>query len=498
MTNIVHKSLNYKPITSDGLIQKKLVIEGFGPCPGKGMEVVVNYYCETEDERQLDNTNILKEPYIFTIGKLSVIPGLEISIKSMKMGERSVFKIAPEYTFFSEEKFKNCDLTLLNNLKNESFKVDIPNKEKYTKEDLLKMELKDAKKYQNIYYEIELVKFDKPRPKKNQLEPKERIEQARQLKLEGNDLFKEKRLQEAIIKYKDAREYLTQMPNQFINDEYKTLQHSLTLNITNCYINLKNYNYGLKNISENFIFEKNPKVFYFKSLCQMHLGDFENSYNNLLELQKVLNNEKEMKKFFDDYYKFKEETLNNEKNNSKKGIMGMYKDLSSENNNFALPKFNGDDNTLFYFDFLINNDEANPNKIKFEIFHFTKNKIKSLFNELKKIIEEKKIKDKIIQFDYREKKENLILIENLENVIINDFESFNIFSPNENVLLILHKLENGNLNLEISTEKLSEKPIKNNLVIGRSFYNFNSLKNLNTNKLFGELKITDCDFSYNY
>ena len=115
MTNIVHTSLNYKPITSDGLIQKKLVIEGFGPYPGKGMEVVVNYYCETEDERQLDNTNILKEPYIFTIGKLSVIPGLEISIKSMKMGERSVFKIAPEYTFFSEEKFKNCDLTLLNN-----------------------------------------------------------------------------------------------------------------------------------------------------------------------------------------------------------------------------------------------------------------------------------------------------------------------------------------------------------------------------------------------
>ena len=28
------------------------------------------------------------------------------------------------------------------------------------------MKLKDAKKHHNIYYEIELVKFDRPRPKK--------------------------------------------------------------------------------------------------------------------------------------------------------------------------------------------------------------------------------------------------------------------------------------------------------------------------------------------
>ena len=462
------------------------------------MEVVINYYSETEDDRLLDNTNIIKEPYKFIIGKLSVIPGLEISIKSMKMGERSVFKIAPEYTYFSEEKFKNCDKTLIEHLKNEAFKVDIPDKEKYSKEELLKMELKDAKKYQNIYYEIELVKFDRPRPRKNQLEPKERIEQASQLKLEGNDLFKEKRFQEAIIKYKDAREYLTQMPNQFITDEYNTLQHTLTLNITNCYINLKNYNYGLKNITENFVFEKTPKVFYFKSLCEMHIGEFENSYKHLLELQKVLPDENQLKKYFDDYYKFKEETIANEKNNSKKGIMGMYNDLSKENDFFSLPKFNGEDNTCFYFDYLINGDEANPKKIKFEIFHQTENKIVSLFNELKSIIEGKKIKDKIIKFDYSEKYENIILFEKLENIEIDNFNLLNIFSPNEDVLLLLHKLENGDYNLEISTQKLSDKPIKDLLIIGRSFYNYKPLIKLYENKLSGEIKITDCDLSYNY
>jgi hypothetical protein len=230
----------------------------------------------------------------------------------------------------------------------------------------------------------------------------------------------------------------------------------------------------------------------------MHIGEFENSYKHLLELQKVLPDENQLKKYFDDYYKFKEETIANEKNNSKKGIMGMYKDLSKENDFFSLPKFNGEDNTCFYFDYLINGDEANPKKIKFEIFHQTENKIVSLFNEIKSIIEGKKIKDKIIKFDYSEKYENIILFEKLENIEIDNFDLLNIFSPNEDVLLLLHKLENGDYNLEISTQKLSDKPIKDLLIIGRSFYNYKPLIKLNENKLSGEIKITDCDLSFNY
>ena len=107
MTSITHTLSHYKPITKDGLILKKLVTEGFGACPGKGMEVTVHYYSESEDGRFLDNTNVLREPYVFIIGKINVIPGLEIAIKSMQMGEKSVFCISPEYSFFAEEKFKS-------------------------------------------------------------------------------------------------------------------------------------------------------------------------------------------------------------------------------------------------------------------------------------------------------------------------------------------------------------------------------------------------------
>ena len=37
------------------------------------------------------------------------------------------------------------------------------------------MEIEQAKKYQNLYYDIELVKFDKPRPRKTQINPQERL-----------------------------------------------------------------------------------------------------------------------------------------------------------------------------------------------------------------------------------------------------------------------------------------------------------------------------------
>ena len=107
MTSIDHKSLNFKPLTKDNLIEKNLIIEGFGIFPGKGMEVHINFYSESEDGRFIDSTNILKEPFTFIIGTYTINPGLDFAVRSMKMGEKSVFRISPEYTFFSEEKFKN-------------------------------------------------------------------------------------------------------------------------------------------------------------------------------------------------------------------------------------------------------------------------------------------------------------------------------------------------------------------------------------------------------
>ena len=513
MYSIDRSLINYYPLTKDNLIQKKLVKEGFGIYPGYGMEVFLHLYGEAEDGRCVANTRLVKEePRIITLGKLQEFPGLEIAIKSMKMGEKSSFKFGPEHTYFSQEKFNKADPNLISHLKSELFKTDLT--ETKSVEELKNMDIEQAKKYQNLYYDIELIKFDKPRPRKSQIGPKERIEQANELKLDGNKLYKEKRYMEAIIKYEDARDYLKNMPNDFINDFYHTLQHSLTLNITNCRINLSQYNYALKNLEDNFVFNKTPKAFYFKSLCQMHLGDFENSYKNLLELQKVLNDEKQMKNFFDEYYKFKEQTIKEQKERANKGIFksGLYVDKkyeNDENKKYKLPKINIKENKCFYIDFIINNDEMNPFKIKFELFKYDENNNNSLLlndviNFLNNEIKNKNIKGKEINFDFEKDNTNIILFEKYSELNLNkdNFDKYNIYPPEEDVLILLHNViednNNNYYNIVISAKKLSDIPLKDFIVLGRCYYNNKSIVNLFQNKTKGIFKILDIDATLNY
>jgi peptidylprolyl isomerase len=515
MYSIDRSLINYFPITKDNLIQKKLVKEGFGIYPGYGMEVFLHLYGEAEDGRCVANTRIVREePRIIILGKLQEFPGLEIAVKSMKMGEKSTFKFPPEYTYFSQDKFSKSDPNLISHLKPELFKTEIT--EKKTNEELKNMEIDQAKKYQNLYYDIELIKFDKPRPRKSQIGPKERLEQADELKYEGNKLFKEKRFMEAIVKYEDARDYLKNMPNDYINDFYHNLQNSLTLNTTNCRINLGQYNYALKNMEDNFLFEKTPKAFYFKSLCQMHLGDFETSYKNLLELQKVLPDEKQMKIFFDDYYTFKEQTIKEQKERANKGIFksGLYGDKkyeSNENKEYSLPKINLKENKCFYIDFLINGDEMNPYKIKFEIFKYDNNNIgnslliKDTIEFIKNEINKKNIKGKEINFNFTDDNNynNIILFEKYRelNPKEDDFDKNNIYPPEEEVMLLLHKIcidNNYYYNIEISGKKLNEKPLKDFIVLGRCYYNQKIIINLTQNKMKGNLKILDIDETFNY
>ena len=511
MYSIDRSLINYFPITKDNLIQKKLVKEGFGIYPGFGMEVFLHLYGEAEDNRCVANTKIVKEePRIITLGKLQEFPGLEIAVKSMKMGEKSTFKFSPEYTYFSQERFNKSDPNLISHLKPELFKTDIP--EKKTDEEIKNMEIDQAKKYQNLYYDIELIKFDKPRPRKSQIGPKERLEQANELKFEGNKLFKEKRFMEAIVKYEDSRDYLKNMPNDFINDFYHNLQNSLTLNVTNCRINLGQYNYALKNLEDNFLFEKTPKAFYFKSLCQMHLGDFETSYKNLLELQKVLPDEKQMNIFFDDYYKFKEQTIKEQKERANKGIYksGLYMDKKSDINRkeFNLPKLNIKENKCFYIDFIVNGDEMNPQKIKFELFKYDNSIIlfKNIFNFINGEIKNKNIKEKEIYFNFSDDNNNInniVLFEKClnSNIKEDNFDKNDIYPLDEDVLLLLHNVTEDNnnyYNIEISGKKLSEKPLKDYIVLGRSYYNQKSIINLMNNKIKGSLKILDIDETLNY
>ena len=57
--------------------------------------------------------------------------------------------------------------------------------------------------------------------------------------------------------------------------------------------------------------------------------------------------------------------------------------------------------------------------------------------------------------------------------------------------------ENKEINIEININKLSDKIVNNILVLGRCYYNQNKIFNLYENKINGEIKILDCDVTFN-
>lgn len=255
-------SIGFVNVTNDGGVKKKIFECGFGATPVDGQEIHLHYSSELEDGRILENTRVGKDVNISLLGNKIMIPGLEIGIKSMKMGEKAVLKVQPEYGYLALEKLKaienNEDLTndfLAKNIYN--LTTDIP-------DNLHLLEPKEAQKYSTIYFEIELIKFDKPRKNKIQMEPEERVSEAAILKKEGNELFQENRHREAIVKYETGLHYLTQMPTDFLTTKVIELRLQLTLNITMCHNSMNEYSYALRRVKEAMDIMPTPKCFYYR------------------------------------------------------------------------------------------------------------------------------------------------------------------------------------------------------------------------------------------
>ena len=163
----------------------------------------------------------------------------------------------------------------------------------------------------NIIYEIELVKFDKIRKNKSVLEPEERIEEAGNLKTEGNELFREKRYYEAIVKYNSGLNYINQLPTEFLNTKIVDLRLQFYLNITNCHICMQEFNYALKKVEEAFGLKNPPpvKCYYYRCIANMNLGEFELAGKDFKLLRTMLPNDNLVKQLEDDFVIIKEKSM---------------------------------------------------------------------------------------------------------------------------------------------------------------------------------------------
>lgn len=80
-----------------------IITEGMGDGALVGDTVTVNYVGILEDGTVFDSNVDPKfnhvEPYTFVLGEGSVIPGWEVGIVGMKVGERRILEINPEYAY---------------------------------------------------------------------------------------------------------------------------------------------------------------------------------------------------------------------------------------------------------------------------------------------------------------------------------------------------------------------------------------------------------------
>ena len=92
-------------IVKQGLQVDKLK-EGTGPGASSGKHVTVHYRAFLQDGTEVDSSYAKGGPFEFTMGRNQVIPGWEMGMKGMKVGEVSRFVIAPEHAYGDKGKGK--------------------------------------------------------------------------------------------------------------------------------------------------------------------------------------------------------------------------------------------------------------------------------------------------------------------------------------------------------------------------------------------------------
>ena len=98
-------------ITNDGGVKKKIISEGNGERPIKNNQVTIRF--KEYEEKTPEDELSLKKPItaILKMGNNRIIRGVDIGIQTMKVGEKSKFKISREYlnTIYRNNKFNNIN-----------------------------------------------------------------------------------------------------------------------------------------------------------------------------------------------------------------------------------------------------------------------------------------------------------------------------------------------------------------------------------------------------
>ncbi|WJX81601.1 70 kDa peptidyl-prolyl isomerase [Trifolium repens] len=234
-------------VTSDKKVIKKILKEGEGyDHPNEGAIVKLKIIGKLQDgtvffEKGRDDEEKLFE---FKTDEEQVIDGLDKAVMTMKKGEAAILTISPEYAFGSSQS---------------------------------QQELAVIPSNSTVYYEVELVAFDKEKESWD-MSTEEKVEAAAKKKEEGNVLFKAGKYARASKRYEKAVKYI-EYDSSFSEEEKKlskTLKIASLLNNAACKLKLKEYKDAERLCTKVLDIEStNVKALYRRAQASIQLTDLD-------------------------------------------------------------------------------------------------------------------------------------------------------------------------------------------------------------------------------
>ncbi|XP_004307219.1 PREDICTED: peptidyl-prolyl cis-trans isomerase FKBP42 [Fragaria vesca subsp. vesca] len=242
-------------------VKKQIIKEGHGPIPSKYSTCFLHYRAWTEStQHKFEDTWDEQRPLEMILGKeKKEMTGLAIGVSSMKAGERALLHVGWELGYGKEGNF--------------SFPNVPPSAD--------------------ILYEVELIGFDETKEGKarGDMTVEERIGAADRRKMDGNALYKEEKLEEAMQQYEMAIAY---MGDDFMfqlfgkyRDMALAVKNPCHLNMAASLIKLKRYEEAIGQctvvLAED---ENNVKALFRRAKARAELGQTDAAREDFLKARK--------------------------------------------------------------------------------------------------------------------------------------------------------------------------------------------------------------------